>query len=157
MLNIVAVQGRLVRDPEARRTGSGVSVTNFTVAVERNLKEQDGTKKIDYIECVAWRNTADFVCKYLKKGTMAIVNGRLESRKWTDKSGASRTNWEIQVENVYFGESKKKDSDFGQTTNSYAPAESYATENKPTDFAYPYPGEQTEFAVIDDDDSQLPF
>lgn len=157
MLNIVAVQGRLVRDPEARKTGSGVSVANFTVAVDRDFKGQEGTKETDFIDCVAWRNTADYLCKYFRKGSMATVTGRMQSRKWTDKNGASRTNWEIQVENVYFGEAKKRDSDFGQTTNSYAPAESYATENKPTDFAYPYPGEQTEFAVIDDDDSQLPF
>lgn len=166
-LNIIGIQGRLVRDPEMRRTGSGVQVGNFTLAVDRDFKGQDGNKETDFIDCVAWRGTAETLSKYFKKGSMATVVGRLQSRKWTDKNGAARTAWEVQVDHLYFGEPKRNDS--GSSADSYAPPAgggydsdmSYGGmgQNHPTDFSYPYPGSApaSDFALLEDDDGMLPF
>jgi single-strand DNA-binding protein len=101
MLNTITIQGRLTRDPELRRTGSGKAVTNFTVACERDFTE-GGEKATDFIECVAWRNTAEFVSKYFSKGKMAVVKGRLQIRPYTDKDGNKRTAAEVVVESLYF-------------------------------------------------------
>ena len=105
MLNNITIMGRLTRDPEFRSTASGTSVTNFCVAVDRDFNH--GEKQTDFIECVAWKHTAEFVSKYFRKGTLAVVNGRLNSRKWTDRDGNSRINWEVVVDNIYFGETKR--------------------------------------------------
>lgn len=168
-LNVITIQGRLVRDPEMRRTGSGIAVGNFTVAVDRDFKGQDGNKETDFFDCVAWRGTADFLSKYFRKGNMATVTGRMQSRKWTDKSGATRTAWEVQVDSLYFGESKKSEggSAGGYTQPSgtggaYDGVLDYANslaKNQPTDYAYPYPGNapSSDFALLEDDDGQLPF
>ena len=107
MLNNVIIQGRLVRDPELRQTPSGVNVANFTVACERDFK--NGCEKVsDFIDCVAWRGTAEFISKYFGKGRMIIVVGKMQSHKWVDSNGQNRTGWEVQVDQVYFADSKKE-------------------------------------------------
>ena len=110
MLNKVILMGRLTRDPELRRTGSGTAVTGFSLAVDRDFKGQNGEKETDFIDVVAWRNTAEFVSKYFTKGRMAVVEGRLQVRDWTDKDGNKRRSTEVIAESVYFGDSKKAES-----------------------------------------------
>ena len=106
MLNKIILMGRLVRDPELRKTNSGTSVASFTIAVDRDFKSQDGEKETDFIDIVVWRNTAEFVSKYFTKGRMAVVEGRLQIRDWTDKEGGKRKAAEVVADNVYFGDSK---------------------------------------------------
>ena len=115
MLNTIIIQGRIVRDPELRRTGSGIAVASFTVAVDRDFA-QDGNKETDFIDCVAWRQTGEFVSKYFKKGSMIVVKGRLQIRGWTDKDGNKRKSAEVVADNCYFG-STKSDSD-GSNNNT---------------------------------------
>jgi single-strand DNA-binding protein len=148
MLNHIIVMGRLTRDPELRRTGSGVAVASFTVAVDRDFSPKDGgERETDFIDCVAWRQTGEFVSKYFTKGRMAVVSGRLQIRGWTDKDGNKRRTAEIVADNVYFGDSKRD----GESGNSFgaAPASfgGYATPAAPA----------SDFAMLDDDDAQLPF
>lgn len=145
MLNHVVIMGRLTRDPELRRTGSGVAVTSFTVAVDRDFASKDsGEKETDFIDCVAWRQTGEFVSKYFKKGSMAVVSGRLQLRIWTDKDGNKRKSAEVLVDNCYFGESKNG-------TQSSTPSYTGFIPDAPP--AAP----ANDFAVLDDDDAQLPF
>ena len=140
MLNHIVIMGRMTRDPELRRTGSGVAVTSFTLAVDRDFASKDGgEKETDFIDCVAWRSTAEFVEKYFHKGSMAVASGRLQIRSWTDKDGNKRRTAEVLADNVYFGESKKSD---GYTTNSYSG---------------PVSAPVQDFAPIEGDDAQLPF
>lgn len=106
MLNKIFVMGRLTRDPELRRTNSGTAVTSFTLAVDRDFKNADGTKETDFIDVVAWRGTAEFTAKYFTKGRMAVVEGRLQMREWKDKDGNKRRNAEVIADNVYFGDSR---------------------------------------------------
>lgn len=111
MLNHITIMGRLTRDPELRKTGSGTSVASFTVAVDRDFSGKDGgEKETDFIDCVAWRNTADFVSKYFAKGRMIVVSGRLQLRDWTDKEGNKRRAAEVVADSCYFGDSKKEES-----------------------------------------------
>lgn len=107
MLNRIIIMGRMTKDPELRSTNGGVSVTSFTLAVDRDFKGQNGEKATDFIDVVAWRQTAEYVCKYFSKGRMACVEGRLQIREWKDKEGNNRRNAEIQAENVYFADSKR--------------------------------------------------
>lgn len=115
MLNRIIVMGRMTRDPELRRTNSGNAVTSFTVAVDRNFKTQSGEKETDFIDVVAWRNTAEFVSKYFSKGRMAVVEGRLQLHDWTDKDGNKRRSAEIVADSVYFGDSKQDGGDTAQS------------------------------------------
>ena len=118
MLNKIIVMGRLTKDPELRQTNSGVAVVSFTVAVDRDFTPKDGSgRETDFIECVAWRQAAEFVSKYFSKGRMAVVIGSLQIRDWTDKEGNKRRTAEIVAENVYFGDSKR---DGGQAPASQA-------------------------------------
>ena len=127
MLNKIILMGRLTRDPEIRYTQSQIPVASFSLAVDRDFKGQDGQKETDFIDIVAWRNTAEFVSKYFTKGRMIVVEGSLQSRKWTDKNGQNRVSWEVQANNVYFGDSKRDNqggSDY--TAPAYgSPADSY--------------------------------
>lgn len=138
--------GRLTRDPELRRTGSGIAVASFTLAVDRDFADkQSGEKETDFIDCVAWRQTGEFVSKYFTKGRMAVVSGRLQIRGWTDKDGNKRRTAEVVADNVYFGDSKKDGDNQGaynyaQPNN--APANNYSANN---------------FDMLEDEDSQLPF
>ena len=134
MLNHITIMGRLTRDPELRRTGSGIAVAGFTIAVDRDFSGKDGNEKeVYFIDCVAWRQTGEFVSKYFTKGRMIVVEGRLEMRDWTDNEGNKRTSAEINVANAYFGDSKKdiSNNDDGYTggynayTDSTAPASDF--------------------------------
>ena len=149
MLNHITIMGRLVRDPELRRTGSGIAVTSFTLAVDRDYKSNSGEKETDFIDCVAWRNTGEFVGKYFTKGRMAVVSGKLQIRGWTDKEGNKRRTAEVLAENVYFADSKTENASSG--TQQAAPA-SYGS---PAYSAPNYPA--SDFAILEDDDAQLPF
>ena len=151
MLNHIVIMGRLTRDPELRRTGSGIAVTSFSLAVDRDFGSKDGgERETDFIDCVAWRSTGEFVSKYFTKGSMAVVSGRLQIRSWTDKDGNKRRTAEVVADNVYFGDSKRSNDQ--QHTGSYssAPAPSYGSYSAPS---APAP----EFSMVDDDDAQLPF
>ncbi len=148
MLNRIILMGRLTRDPELRRTGSGTAVTSFSLAVDRDFKSQSGEKETDFIDIVAWRNTAEFVSKYFAKGRMAIVEGRLQIRDWTDKDGNKRRNAEVVADNVYFGDSKKEyGGDYGG-----APVGGYKAAGKAVDVE---PGEGEFAEIVDEED--LPF
>ena len=147
MLNKIILMGRLTRDPELRRTQSGTAVTSFSLAVDRDFKSQAGEKETDFIDVVAWRNTAEFVSRYFTKGRMAVVEGRLQIRDWTDRDGAKRRSAEVIAENVYFGDSKRE----GGSDYSAAPAYS-----APRGYAAPMGG-QSDFAEIGEEDGELPF
>ena len=149
MLNHITIMGRLVRDPELRRTGSGIAVASFTVAVDRDFSgKEDGEKETDFIDCVAWRNTGEFVSKYFTRGRMIVVSGRLQIRNWTDKEGNKRRSAEVVADSCYFGDSKKDGGD----TGSSAPAQNnYGSYGQTS--AYP----PSNFDVIEGDDEQLPF
>ena len=122
-LNHIVLMGRLTKDPELRQTQSGVSVCNFTIAVDRDYR--NGEERIaDFIDCVSWRGTADFVSKYMGKGRMVVVSGQLQSKKWQDKEGNNRTSFEVQAQNVYFADSKK-DGAGGAAAAPEASADSY--------------------------------
>ena len=162
MLNHITIMGRLTRDPELRRTGSGIAVASFTVAVDRDFGGRDGgEKETDFIDCVAWRQTGEFVSKYFTKGRMIVVSGRLQIRSWTDKDGNKRRTAEVVADNCYFGDSKRESdgSSFGGNTyggNSYgnaysAPAGNYGG------YSAPAGAPASDFAMLDDDDAQLPF
>ena len=108
MLNRITIMGRLTRDPELRRTGSGIAVASFTLAVDRDFSSKDsGKKETDFIDCVAWQQTGEFVSKYFSKGRMAVVSGRLQIRNWENKDGNKRRTAEVVADNVYFADSKK--------------------------------------------------
>lgn len=111
MLNKIILMGRLTRDPELRKTGNGTAVASFSLAVDRDFKGQNGEKETDFIDIVAWRGTAELVCKYFTKGRMMVVEGRLQIRDWTDKDGGKRRSAEVIADNVYFADSKKTVSD----------------------------------------------
>ena len=120
MLNKIFIMGRLTRDPELRRTPTGTAVTSFTLAVDRDFKGQNGEKETDFIEVVAWRNTAEFVSKYFAKGRAAVVEGRLQIRDWKDKEGNNRRSAEVVADNVYFADSKKDDGASYTASNDFA-------------------------------------
>ena len=165
MLNHITIMGRLTRDPELRRTGTGTAVASFTVAVDRDYSGRDGgEKETDFIDCVAWRQTGEFVSKYFTKGSMIVVSGRLQIRGWTDKDGNKRRTAEVVADNVYFGESKRN-SDGGSYSNgnsyggnSYG-GNTYSAPAAPGygSYAAPAAAPASDFAMLDDDDAQLPF
>ena len=160
MLNHITIMGRLTRDPELRMTQSQAQVASFTLAVDRDFGGRDGgEKQADFIDCVAWRQTAEFVSKYFTKGRMAVVSGRLQIRNWTDKEGNKRRSAEVVADNVYFGDSRRdnQNSDSGFSAppaqNSYsAPAAPYGGYSAPA-----APAAVSDFAMLEDDDSHLPF
>ena len=147
MLNHITIMGRLTRDPELRRTGRGVAVASFSLAVDRDFgKNENGEKETDFIDCVAWRQTGEFVSKYFTKGRMAVVSGRLQIRSWTDKDGNKRRTAEVVADNVYFGDSKRE----GEGGNSFS-APSFGG------YSAPASAPASDFAMLDDDDAQRPF
>ena len=172
MLNHIVLMGRLTRDPELRRTSSGVAVASFSLAVDRDFggNRETGEKETDFIDIVTWRNTAEFVSKYFAKGRMAVVSGRLQIRNWNDKDGNKRRSAEVVADNVYFGDSKRDsvpggfDQSYGQPSYqqpSYGGgygsqgygAPSYGQAPAPAAPAAP----ASDFAMLEDDDSELPF
>ena len=163
MLNHIVIMGRLTRDPELRRTGSGVAVASFTVAVDRDFGGRDGgEKETDFIDCVAWRQTGEFVSKYFTKGRMIVVSGRLQIRSWNDKDGNKRRTAEVVADNCYFGDSKRDDqggSSYGGNTyggSSYGSAYGAPSGNY-GGYSAPAGAPASDFAMLDDDDAQLPF
>lgn len=161
MLNHIVIMGRLTRDPELRRTGSGVAVASFTVACERDMAPQGQEKETDFIDCVAWRNTGEFVANYFTKGRMIVVVGRLQIRKFTDKDGNKRTAAEIVADHCYFGDSKRDDG--GNQGGYSAPAPGYGGPSGNYGTGGQYGGYGSgfaapgNFAMMDDDDAQIPF
>ena len=158
MLNHITIMGRLTRDPELRRTGSGVAVASFTVAVDRDYSGGDGgEKETDFIDCVAWRQTGEFVSKYFTKGRMIVVSGRLQIRSWNDKDGNKRRTAEVVADSCYFGDSKKEST--GGSTGSYNAPGGYGgyPETMAAINRYTSPPPQSDFAMLEDDDAQLPF
>ena len=154
MLNKIIIMGRLTRDPELRRTGSGTAVTSFSLAVDRDFKSQSGEKETDFIDVVAWRSTAEFVSKYFTKGRMAVVEGRLQIRDWTDRDGGKRRSAEVVADNVYFGDSKRDSAgDYGAPPAYGAPA-SYGA---PAAGRGAPAGGMSDFAEIGEEDGELPF
>ena len=173
MLNHIVIMGRLVRDPELRRTGSGIAVASFSVAVDRDFGGRDGgEKETDFIDCVAWRQTGEFVSKYFTKGRMIVVSGRLQIRSWTDKDGNKRRTAEVVADNCYFGDSNKREeqhnggsyggNNYGGNNygagnyggGNYNPAPSAGNYGS---YAAPANAPASDFAMLDDDDAQLPF
>lgn len=145
MLNHIDIMGRLTRDPELRRTGSGIPVTSFTLAVDRDFADkQSGERETDFIDVVCWRSTAEFVERYFRKGSMAVASGRLQIRSWTDKDGNKRRSAEVLAENVYFGESKKSEGYTPCTNSNIGPG---GVPSAPVQ----------DFAPVEDDDAKLPF
>lgn len=142
MLNKIILMGRLTRDPELRRTESGTAVCSFSIAVDRDFKSKNGEKETDFIDIVSWRATAEFVSKYFTKGRMAVVEGRLQIRDWTDKEGGKRRSAEVIADNVYFGDSKPKDGGEEDDVPAYAGApDSFAV---PDGFTPDFGGESGE-------------
>ena len=151
MLNRIDIMGRLTRDPELRHTQSQTPVASFTLAVDRDFGSRDGgERQTDFIDCVAWRQTAEFVSKYFQKGSMAVVSGRLQIRDWTDRDGGKRRSAEVVVDNIYFGESRRSRDD---SVGSYsAPSYSYDSGSSKSSSSS-YGG----FQELDGDESDLPF
>ena len=170
MLNRIIIMGRLTRDPELRHTQTGTAVASFTLAVDRDFKDKStGERSTDFIDVVAWRQTGEFVSRYFTKGRMAVVEGRLQIRDWTDKDGKRRSA-EIVADNVYFGDSKR-DGDGGYQSSGYASGGGYsggyasggyaspaapAAPAAPSGYGAPSMGGD-QFAELSDDDGELPF
>ena len=151
MLNKIFIMGRLTRDPELRHTQTGTAVATFSLAVDRDFKDKStGERGTDFINVVAWRQTGEFVSRYFTKGRMAVVEGRLQIRDWTDRDGGKRRSAEVIAENVYFGDSKREGgSDYGSAPAYSAPYSGYA--------APAAPGGHSDFAEIGEEDGELPF
>ena len=155
MLNHIVLMGRLTRDPELRTTQSGVNVASFRIAVDRDFGGRDGgEKQADFIDCVAWRQTGEFVSKYFSKGRMIVVSGRLQMRDWTDRDGNKRTSAEVVADNVYFGDSKR-DSDSARGDSGYSRSDDSYSRSSYNSGRSSAP--QGSFAELGDDDGELPF
>lgn len=139
MLNKIVLQGRLCSDPELRHTQSGAAVSSFTLAVDRDFKSHSGERETDFVNCTAWKSVAEFTARYLSRGRLAIVEGRLQSRRYTDKDGKNRTAYEVVASSVYFGDSKKESDPLDKL------ADDAATVSEPS------------FQEMEDDPSELPF
>ena len=151
-LNRIILMGRLTRDPELRRTQNGTPVTSFSLAVDRDFKNQAGEKETDFIDIVAWRGPAEFVSKYFTKGRMAVVEGRLQLRDWTDRDGGKRRSAEVVADNVYFGDSKRDGAGGYDGPPAYGSAPAAPSYGNP-----PAGGSPSGFAELDDQDGELPF
>ena len=140
MLNKIVLQGRLCYDPELRHTQSGAAVSSFTLAVDRDFKSHSGERETDFVNCTAWKSVAEFTARYFSRGRMAIVEGRLQSRKYTDKDGKNRTAYEVVASSVYFGDSKRDSDPLDKLADDAAPV-----------------APAGEFAELTEDDGKLPF
>lgn len=167
MLNHIVIMGRLARDPELRHTQSGVAVASFRLAVDRDFKDKNtGERATDWIDVVAWRQTGEFVSRYFTKGRMAVVEGRLQMRDWTDKDGNKRTSAEVVADNVYFGDSKRDGEGGGSYSSGYrqdggysqpAPRSgSYGGGDALSGYGTP-PADGDSFSELTTDDGPLPF
>ena len=164
MLNRIILMGRLTRDPELRHTQTGTAVASFTLAVDRDFKDRNsGERATDFIDIVAWRQTGEFVSRYFTKGRMAVVEGRLQMRDWTDKDGNKRRSAEVVADNVYFGDSKRDAESAGSFSSGYtggynaAPMGGNSGYSAPAHSGYGAPAGVDQFAELSDDDGELPF
>ena len=161
MLNHIVIMGRLARDPELRRTQSGVPVVSFRLAVDRDFKDKNtGERGTDWIDVVAWRATGEFVSRYFTKGRMAVVEGRLQMRDWTDKEGNKRTTAEVVADNVYFGDSRRDGDGSGYSPSYGGGQSSYSAPAPRSDPFGGYgapPADGDQFAELSTDDGNLPF
>lgn len=161
MLNKAILMGRLTRDPELRHTQSNTAVTSFTLAIDRDRKGPNNERQTDFIDCVAWGRTAEFVKQWFSKGMMAIVVGRIQSRNWEDKNGNKRVAIEINADEVSFGETKKsrESNGFGgyDSGSQIRPEGMNMASQSPSMPTYDLPVSDSEFSEIDDDDSDVPF
>ena len=161
MLNHIVIMGRLARDPELRRTQSGVPVASFRLAVDRDFKDKNtGERGTDWIDVVAWRATGEFVSRYFTKGRMAVVEGRLQMRDWTDKEGNKRTTAEVVADNVYFGDSRRDGDGSGYSPSYGGGQSSYSAPAPRSDPFGGYgapPADGDQFAELSTDDGELPF
>ena len=167
MLNHIVIMGRLARDPELRHTQSGTPVASFRLAVDRDFKDKNtGERTTDWIDVVAWRGTGEFVSRYFTKGRMAVVEGRLQIREWTDKEGNRRTTAEVVADNVYFGDSRRDgdgggnygNSSYGDRGGSYGGGSYGGRPSAPPAPAdYGVPSDSDQFSELADDDGDLPF
>ncbi|WP_297200223.1 single-stranded DNA-binding protein [uncultured Flavonifractor sp.] len=168
MLNRIILMGRLTRDPELRHTQTGTAVASFTLAVDRDFKDRTtGEKATDFIDIVAWRQTAEFVSRFFTKGRMAVVEGRLQLRDWTDRDGNKRRSAEVVAENVYFGDSKRDaegggsyappSGGYGAPAGGYGAPGGYAPPAAPASGGYSAPAGGDQFAELTEDDGELPF
>lgn len=155
MLNQINLMGRLVRDPEVRAVGNGTNAANFTLAVERDYAK-DGQKETDFIDCVAFRQTADFISKYFTKGRMMVVAGRLQIRSWTGKEGNKRKSFEVIVNSAYFGDSKRDSAPAASAAPKTGYDYGYASQPE-AEYNHPAMPPEDNYAILTDDDSQLPF
>ena len=160
MLNKIFIMGRLTRDPELRRTQTGTPVASFSLAVDRDFKDKStGERTTDFIDVVAWRQTGEFVSRYFTKGRMAVVEGRLQIRDWTDKDGNKRRSAEVVADQVYFGDSKR-DGDGGGFSSGYSQGGSaaggWSAPASNAGYGAP-PADGDQFADLSDDDGRLPF
>lgn len=154
MLNKIFLMGRLTRDPELRRTPGGTAVTSFSLAVDRDFKDQNGERETDFIDVVAWRNTAEFVSKYFTKGRMAVVEGRLQIRDYTDREGVKRRTAEVVADSVYFGDSKTDGGQRAASAPAYGMPQSYGG-YAPAQNGYA--AGQPVFVECGEEDGDLPF
>jgi len=156
MLNHIVLMGRLTRDPELRYTSSNIPVASFSVAVDRDFgRGENGEKQTDFINCVAWRQTGEFVSKYFNKGSMIVVSGRLQIRDYTDRDGNRRTAAEVVADNVYFGESRRRDDSAGESGRSGYNAQRTAPSQE--SFERASSAARNTFEDLSDDDGELPF
>ena len=161
MLNVISIAGRLTKDPELRYTQNQIAVCSYSVAVERDYAAQGQQRETDFFDCVAWRQSGEFVSKYFHKGDMIIVTGRMQARDWTDNNGNKRRSWEIQVDHNYFGGSKSDSQSSGQSGQSaadyYAQHGQYGAQSAPAPATAQPQYTQQQFTELDDDDGELPF
>jgi len=160
MLNRIILMGRLTRDPELRHTQTGTAVASFSLAVDRDFKDRTtGEKSTDFIDVVAWRQTAEFVSRFFTKGRMAVVEGRLQLRDWTDRDGNKRRSAEVVADNVYFGDSKRdaEGGSYGAPSGGYGAPGGYTPPAAPASGGYSAPAGGDQFAELTEDDGELPF
>ena len=160
MLNRIILMGRLTRDPELRHTQTGTAVASFSLAVDRDFKDRTtGEKSTDFIDIVAWRQTAEFVSRFFTNGRMAVVEGRLQLRDWTDRDGNKRRTAEVVADNVYFGDSKRdaEGGGYAAPSGGYGAPGGYAPPAAPASGGYSAPAGGDQFAELTEDDGELPF
>lgn len=158
MLNHINLMGRLTRDPELRYTQSGTPVASFSLAVDRDFgSKESGERQTDFIDIVAWRQTAEFVSKYFSKGRMAVVSGRLQIRDWQDKDGNKRRSAEVVADNIYFGDSKRDNAAGGDSAPAYTAKPQASSAGSAPAYSAPSYGGGSAFSELDGDDGDLPF
>ncbi len=157
MLNKAILMGRLVADPELRQTPSNIPVTSFRLAVDRNFARQGEQKQTDFIDIVAWRQTAEFVSKWFHRGQLVAVVGRIQVRQWQDQQGNKRTTTEVVADEVFFAESKRDSQSASQYNNNSQYNRNSGSQAAPASMPFDFNTGIDEFQELSDDDGELPF